>query len=500
MQRYCMIRQQRGEEMLDQKLTEDFEKTESKLKRIARDAAEKKNTELTMQAIGALSLMHYHFNQKFRDDFIEECILKISDVLKSSCHPEQSDTLHDDTVLFYDSFGLDSRGLASIYLKALVASGLHVVYITNRSSEGKLPVISAILQAENATVEYIDRGKSYLSTADQLIRLFEKYQAKYAFEYNQPFDISGIVVFSLFDHMIRYKVNLTDHAFWTGLHSFDYIIEFRDFGASVSKNARGIPAEKQIMLPYYPYRDSSIAFQGLPFDESRRFIFTGGSLYKTLGKGNVYYKMIAHLLTKDPDLLFLYAGSGDDSQLKNLAGQFEGRVFHIAERPDFYQIIERCLFYVNSYPVIGGLMTQYAATAGKIPLTINHGGRAEGLLLDSEDAVVLFTNENDLLAEADRLLTDEAYLKQQSERVKELVISEAQFAEEIRRILEQQKTSFAICYKEIDTTALHEEFRFAFERKYIDNAVANSENRKLIRFFPLLFIRKVKNRILKKKK
>ncbi|MCR5306954.1 MAG: glycosyltransferase [Oscillospiraceae bacterium] len=488
--------------MFDQKLSEDFKKAQLKLEKIIRGTIEKKDTETAMQAINALSIMYYHFNQKFRDDFIEDSILKVSDVLNNTYHPDQSAELRDDTILFYDSFGLDSRGLACIYLKALVGSGLHVVYVTNRKSDGKQPMIAKILKAENATVEYIDRENGYLSTAEQLIRLFEKYHAKHAFEYNQPWDVSGIAVFSMFKNTLRYKINLTDHAFWTGVDAFDYVIEFRDFGASVSRDHRGIAPGRQLMLPYYPYRDHDVAFKGLPFDENKRFIFTGGSLYKTLGEGNIYYKMIAHMLTTDPELLFLYAGSGDDSQMKILAGQFEGRVIHIAERPDFYHIMQRCLFYVNSFPIVGGLMTQYAVTAGKIPLTINHGGRAEGLLLDSEngDVFTMFTNENDLLAEADKLLTDEAYLKQQSERVKKLVISEERFADELQSILAQQKTGYAIRYREFDYESLHEEYRYAFERKHIDNAIANAENKKLIRYFPLFFIKKVKNRILKKKK
>ena len=485
--------------MLDQRLSAEYEKAESKLKKIIFDATEKKDTETAMQAINALSRLYYYINQKYKDDYTEEFILRNSDTLKSIYHPELTAALHDNTILFYDSFGLDSRGLANIYLKALVNTGRHLVYITNREAEGKQPIISAILRTGNTTVEYIDRSKGYLSTSEQLIRLFEKYQVKHAFEYNQPWDISGIAVFSLFKNTIRYKVNLTDHAFWSGINAFDYIIEFRDFGASISRDYRGIAPEKHLMLPYYPYTDSKIPFQGLPFDESKRFIFTGGSLYKTLGEGNIYYKMIAHMLTTDPELLFLYAGGGDDSQMKILAGQFSGRVFHIAERPDFYQIMGRCLFYVNSYPIIGGLMTQYAATAGKIPLTINHGGRAEGLLFDSEDAVTLFTTENDLLAEADRLLTDEAYLRQQSERVKDLVISEERFAEELQNVLAQQKTGYEIHFKQIDVTAQHEEYLYAFDRKYIDNAIANSENRKLIRYFPLMFAQKVMRRILKKK-
>lgn len=486
--------------MESNKLFEDYARTEKKLKAITDRAIRKNQTETALEALNALVIMKYNYNQAYRDDFVEDRLEKLSTAVGEANAADLSFGTKEDTVIFYDSFGADTRGLACIYLKALAGMNYKIVYITNTGAKGKQPVISEVLKSCNATVAYIERGGGFLSVAGQLIRLFAQYQPKYAFEYNQPWDIGGIEAFYLFKNVTRFKINLTDHAFWPGVRSFDYCIEFRDFGCSLSRDYRGLREDQLLLLPYYPYLDRSAKFQGLPFDEGKRFIFTGGYLYKTLGEGNIYYKMIAHMLTTDPELMFLYAGKGDDSQLKILAGQFEGRVFHIAERPDFYQIIERCLFYVNSFPIVGGLMTQYAATAGKIPLTINHGGRAEGLLLESDDAFTLFTNETDLLAEADRLLTDDAYLKAQSEHMKGLVISEERFAAELQRILEQQKTGFAIHWKEIDTTAQHEEYRYAFERKYIDNAIANAENSKLIRYFPLFFIKKMTNRILKKKK
>lgn len=66
--------------------------------------------------------------------------------------------------------------------------------------------------------------------------------------------------------MKRYQINLTDHAFWLGAHAFDYVLEFRDFGANVSRQYHHIAPHKILKQPYYPYIDRTLSFQGFPFE------------------------------------------------------------------------------------------------------------------------------------------------------------------------------------------------------------------------------------------
>jgi len=60
-----------------------------------------------------------------------------------------------------------------------------------------------------------------------------------------PWDISAILAFmQMSGKMKRYQINLTDHAFWLGRQAFDFCLEFRDFGANVSRIHRNIPMRK----------------------------------------------------------------------------------------------------------------------------------------------------------------------------------------------------------------------------------------------------------------
>ncbi|HBI60610.1 MAG TPA: hypothetical protein DDY31_05280, partial [Lachnospiraceae bacterium] len=51
--------------------------------------------------------------------------------------------MKEKVVAFYDEFGLDNRGLALIYLEALLSKGYHVVYITRAGK--KIPRIEKLL-------------------------------------------------------------------------------------------------------------------------------------------------------------------------------------------------------------------------------------------------------------------------------------------------------------------------------------------------------------------
>lgn len=66
-------------------------------------------------------------------------------------------------------------------------------------------------------------------------------------------------------------------------------------------------------------------------------LFSGGALYKTFGGENKYYDIIDNILKKYKEVVFWYAGSGDDSKLKELMKKYPGRIFHTLERNDLFK-------------------------------------------------------------------------------------------------------------------------------------------------------------------
>ena len=54
----------------------------------------------------------------------------------------------DDTILFYDGFGFDMRGLAYIYLKAMVELDYKIIYISIANEAKHQPQIAELLKEQ----------------------------------------------------------------------------------------------------------------------------------------------------------------------------------------------------------------------------------------------------------------------------------------------------------------------------------------------------------------
>ncbi len=459
-----------------------------------------KNFEKAMAAIAAFASLSYEWNQFYIDDEIENIICDISDEMLGNLKEDETWSCDgNNIVLFYDGFGLDTRGLAAIYAKALVQLGYEVVWVTTDKARDKIPTIEEFLKKGNSKIVFLDMEKSYTRHIEELNQQFQKYKPARAFFYTTPDDVSAEITFYHYrNRVMRYMINLTDHTYWIGLHAFDYCIEFREYGAGISKVQRGVPAEKIVLLPYYPLVDKSVKFQGFPFDaEGKKVLFSGGSLYKTIGGDNKFYKIVSEVLDENKDTMFLYAGSGDDSELRRLSAQFEGRVSHIQERKDLFALMEHVDVYLNTYPVIGGLMTQYAAVAGKPPLILTDTGKQDfsGILIDQKNAGVEFDSVDAVIDEINHLLNDKAYRLRRADEIRKSVPSEKKFSESLMDIIEQRtKPCFVECP---DTSAFRRDYIARFNKKTIVNAIAKRKNKKLATSFPEIFLSKVVNKCLK---
>lgn len=461
-----------------------------KLKKISRKALQREQYDKVLSAVAAGAKILYAYNQKYCDDTFEETLLSVSDKM-FPVRPQWTPDAEKKTVLFYDGFGFDTRGLALIFLKGLVRKGYHVVYVTAELWKGKQPEITKATADYGMEWVYVPITKSYVQWAQALQRAFEQYQPKAAFFYTVPSDVAAAVVFDHYrDTVTRYQIDLTDHAFWLGKKAFDYCLALRDVGSKIAVHYRGIPAEQIRMLPYYAPVDIDAPFEGFSFSmEGKRLVFSGGALYKTLGdKGNLYYKIVDALLTNHKDLVFLYAGFGDDSQLRLILEKYPDRAFFISERKDLFQVLKQCVFYLNTYPMFGGMMMNFAARAGKLPLTLKHNDDADGLLFNQKELGIEYDTVEELLADAARLLADEEYRRSREEKLAECVITQDRFEDNLALLIEEGKTEFPIYTDPIDTTEFRREYitRFRY-RQTVRDSVLSSCHRSLIPSFPLIF-------------
>ena len=406
----------------------------------------------------------------------------------------------DNIVLFYDCFGLDTRGLAAIYAKALVALNYKVVWVTTDKAKDKIPTIERFLDKGDVVKVFIDMSSSYQNHIEQLTAAFEKYLPKRAFFYTKPNDVSAEIVFYHYRNKVtRYQINLTDHAFWLGNNAFDYCLEFREYGAGISRVERKIDENKIVLLPYYPLIDTSIEFQGLPFDKTgKKVLFSGGALYKTIGGDNKFYSIVAKVLENNDDTVFLYAGSGDDSELKKLSAKFEDRVYHIQERKDLFALMSHVDAYLNTYPMIGGLMSQYAAMAGLPPIYLIDEGKAEasGIILGQENANIEFHKVEEVVNELNHLLQDPDYRKQRAEDIKQRVISESNFTTMLSDIMHDNRKICIGIAKCPNTMWFRKEYISRFKFKMVVSAIASRKNKSLMFNFVGLFALQVIKKVI----
>ena len=453
-------------------------------------------------AISSAAEILYTFNQKYADDELENLTISIGNKLKEKYkianHTKQDCT---DTILVYDGFGLDTRGVILMYLNALGINGYSVCYVTDNAVRGSIPTIKEMCDKYSFKMQFVDMS-DYLKSFSQLSQVFEKEKPKVAFFYTTPFDSSASAVFHIYEGLCtRYLVDLTDHAFWLGKCANDYFLGSREMSAYIEHFERGIPKEKCIKLGVNLLTEDIKDHSGLPFDiENTRFLFSGGALYKTLGDDhNYYYKIINHIMECHENIKFLYAGTGDDCELKKLVTRFPNRVFHINERKDFFYIIQHCTLYLNTYPMFGGMMMKYSALAHKLPITLKHGSDSDGLLLNQKECRIEYDSYEELIADVDLLLNDTEYLNDREKLLEGSVITEERFARNVKGVIENHRTDYSHDFEILDTKKFRQEYYERFDIDKTIQLIAKKKNMSLFRYFPVAFIQKISKQVIKRK-
>lgn len=392
--------------------------------------------EEALRAAGSLASILYHYNQSYTDDFLEDCLRDAASSLEGGSDAGASGA-DPKTVLFFDGFGLDTRGLAQIYLEALGELGYHILYMVPQKALDRIPTLETALRRYGA--EILGIPEFSLAACDAVGEAIRQRRPRAGFLYTWPYDMTGILVFMHFaGSMTRYLVNLTDHAFWLGRNAFDYCLEFRNYGAYVSTAYRKIPREKLLMLPFYPALNQEYEFEGYPFPRTPGdfVIFSGGALYKTMDEEKTYYRIVAECLTRHPQVKFWYAGKGDDSGLKGLMAKYPGRVFHTAERRDLFALLRQVDMYLNTFPLGGTLMMQFAAMAGRAPLTLRQDDALGESLIGQETLGIEFDTPEKLQAAMSRFITDPAYRASLEKDIDRAVVRPEEFRAKLHQYIE----------------------------------------------------------------
>ena len=473
-----------------------------RLKKISSNSLKKKDYNCAMSAISFASETLYSYNQYYVDDELEQLTKEVANKIKDEKHFGNSDFYEkSETILVYDGFGLDTRGVILMYLNALGMNHYKVCYVTNSAAKTIIPTITAICNKFHMDMKFIDM-KDYHDWCIQLSDVFEEIKPKASFFYTTPYDVSGCASFYMYKNLSdRFLIDLTDHAFWLGKCSSDYFLGSREMSAYIQHFQRGIPKNKCIKLGVNLLVENIQTHEGLPFDVvNEKYVFSGGSLYKTLGdEEKKYYKIVNHILSNHPDVKFIYAGTGDDTELKKVVAQYPGRVYHIAEREDFYYLIENSVIYLNTYPMFGGMMMKYAAYAHRLPITLKHGSDSDGLLLHQKECAIEYDDYESLVKDVDRLLEDENYRKEREKLLDGAVITEERFKKNVRSVIENHNTDYMHNFEELDTMEFRSEYFERFDYRQNLNSICKRIRFSLFKYFPFIFFKGFISRIKNKK-
>ncbi|SEI84582.1 hypothetical protein SAMN05660742_101215 [Propionispira arboris] len=453
-----------------------------------------------LQLISSQADIMYTYNQWYTDDDLEKLLYDIENTLSVDA---VIDSVGENTVFYYDAFGLNNRGLTQIYLAALLKLNFHIVYVTILEAKGNIPTIESLLNIGNGEVVYLASASSSYRVANYraLCSIIARVNPYYAFLYTTPSDVSGIMAFQHFaGQMQRYQINLTDHTFWLGRNAFDYCLEFRNYGASISVKYRQILANKLLKQPYYPIVNQNILFEGFPFERTADdfIIFSGGSIYKTVDKAHTYYRLIEYCLQKFSQVKFWYASNDDNVELVDLMKRYPTRVYHTRERQDLFQIMKNIDMYLNTYPVSGGLMVQYAALAKKAPLTLVHDDDAKGILIGQENLDIEFYMIDDFKKEVVRYIEDKDYRDKKDARMDNAIISASEFTENLSRIMQTSTSAYPIKCIDIDTMIFRQNYREKFGEYGFEMALVKRNNLRFMRYFPAMFVKGIMFKLIKK--
>ncbi|MBU2699038.1 hypothetical protein Ga0466249_000117 [Sporomusaceae bacterium BoRhaA] len=468
----------------------------NKLKGWAKEYFSKEDYSQSLCMIETASKLMYTFNLVYTDDDMEKMLTDIAFKVVNN-KPQKIKKSKNKKIVFYDYFAIDNRGLTQQYINALIDLQYEILFITyddpNKTKSER--IFMQLNEYKKAKIHSI-KNKNYIEAANELFNVVNEYGASTVLLHTAPWDVTGILTWSLFEEVEKYLINLTDHAFWLGKCCSDYILEFRSYGYNISRYYRNIPDNKLILLPYYPIQDNMITFEGFPFDaKGKKIIFSGGALYKVYGS-NVFFNTIKYIVTKHKDTILLYAGSGNTKPFRDFIkiNKLEDKVYLISERKDIAYIFKNCYFYLGTYPISGGLMTQYAVANKKIPLAytdpILKCNLIESLFINTDNIQLTHTNLKDYYITIDKLLCDSDYKNTLEEKMDNLLITPKEFANSLSNCLQYKSTDFSFDKFDINIDVLSKLY-FQMENNYLHEyylMFIKSKNIRLLLHFKKNFI------------
>ena len=451
-----------------------------------RSAFKKRDVLKTISMAKFLTYGYYELDYTYRDDEIEHIVAEISEELLGRIN---LDDTHNNTVLFYDNFGLINRGLAGIYINALLQLNYKVIWVLYEYGV-EIEYIKDKFRHTNLVIEIIPR-LDILSRMSYFQKVILQSAPKYLMIYTTPDDVAGIgTISTIYGNTTRYLIDLTDHAYWLGKCATDVVIGFRNVGYSVAVNLRGIEREKVVLLPYYPEERKEYIFEGLPFDHRKyKYVFSGGQGYKILGSDK-WKIIVERILTENDAVKFVFASNDTNDILESLLEKFRGRFYLIKERKDLDEIIRNSRVYLSTYPIHGGLMEEYAVKNHRVPLClIDAENPIEDVdyFLSSSKMRYRFFDVDSLCNEAKKIITDDEYFQKTILSTEGQLLDKHMFCDELSLLLNYGNTNIKGEIIECNPKNMQDFYKSKMTYDYFCEIIKKSRNKWVLNRHPEIF-------------
>lgn len=421
----------------------------------------------------------YNFNYFYADSEAETLLKQISNICLKCVSIDISHSKKRFVLL--DSFCCDNRGLTQQYLRAMMSMNADILYLQTMGdfSCGQ-DIIRELSEYEKAHVYFFDKFPiNDIERARVLTEQIYAFAPSKIFLHLSPWDVVALMICNSVNGPLKYNINLTDHAYWMGSTSIDYNIEFRGYGKTVSLKKRGLKPKQLLTLPYYPIKSKNAEFQGFPpLKDGAVKLFTGGSLYKMMGKQDVFFRMMDDILDLSADAVILVAGFNGSSvfEQKRVQMRHGDRVFLIGIRKDIDAVFIHCDIYLGTYPFGGGLMSQYAAMNKKPIIAYAESGdvanRLEGVINHRQAGVKTYSDEHAMLDYADKLIHDERYRVQEGERISQALMTPEFFNKTFEEVISTNKMLWDWDLEDIDYKSFADYF-LELENNYLHAGIKN---------------------------
>ena len=446
------------------------------LEKVALSAYRQGDREKALHYIDSYARIASQFNLNYASEEIEKLLASVS---RDSIRTVSTYRADSDRWVLYDDF-CTTYVLGLQWLDAMASSGRKIMYITTRNTaieNRHKNILDRVAEYPNVECRVIPQGNTF-QRAQAVYDAITGFNASKVVLHKYPANsVSNLVLPSLPEAINRYVINLSDQTFWLGIRAIDYCMEFRQFGASVSLQRRGLKKEQLLLIPFYPADDRN-EFAGFPPEctEDKVIIFSGGDYYKTLDENRMYWQLVKEILVRFPQVVFLFATKNipeGDKEIKKFISDnhFEGRFIYIRFRPDIFQVFAHCDIYMGTCPASGSLMSQLAAVNGKPILQYYAPGtpddETEQAICINQEFPISHRDRESFMWEADRLINDADYRVGRGKQLKEAMMKPKQFNGVVLKTLSTDTTQFSIEDYPIDYSILDDRWYYLEKAGYL---------------------------------